>query len=114
MNREEKRKLRKAAQEKGISKEVVESFISMGTPLYPKKLQEGDQVKLNLKRIKSGRDYNRMQPKYRKFVDDNKDVIFTVEFDPAYGDNPCVVCLKEDPSEIKWAWWEGDLEVVNE
>ena len=36
----------------------------------------------------------------------------TVEYDERFKDRPLVVCLKEDPSEVKWLFSVLDLEVV--
>jgi hypothetical protein len=58
------------------------------------------------------KDFASMQTKWRKFVQEHRDTVFTVEYDPKFGDTPSLVQLAEDPNEIKFLWHVGDLEVV--
>ena len=46
------------------------------------------------------------------FVEENKGKELTVEYDERFKDRPLIVCLKEDPSEVKWLFSVLDLEVV--
>jgi hypothetical protein len=115
MNREQRRAAVKNLKSKGISEIIAKQFIAaqekfrMGEPI-----PEGTKVKLNIKSLLSDVDYERKTPKYKKFIEDHTDEVFTVEYIPELTDRPTVVCLKEDPSEVKWTWWVGDLEIVNE
>ena len=68
---------------------------------------EGDRVRLNVERIKSHPDYERLTGKYHRFIDSHSDDIFTVCYDESKGKNPALVCLKEDADN--WLFWTGDL-----
>jgi predicted site-specific integrase-resolvase len=77
-------------------------------------LAEGTKVKLNYDEITSRPDYQRKQEKYRAFVENNKDKIFTVEYDERHREKPYLVCLEEDETPIKWLWHIiSDLVVVD-
>lgn len=77
-------------------------------------LLEGDKVKLNIKKMKSHPSYNKYNDKFKSFLEDNKDKIFTVEYDKTKKNKPNLVCLKEDDSKYKWLFWDGDLLVLDE
>lgn len=85
-----------------------------GTPIHYPMLKEGQKVKLNIGKIMKESWWERSYQNYKLFVISNKNTIFTVEYEPKYGENPIIVSLKEDPSEIKWSWFIGDLDVVDE
>ena len=78
-----------------------------------KPIPEGTKVKLNIKQIKSHPDYERLTDKYKSWVEEHRNYIFTVEYDPKHTVNPTLLCLAEDESSPKWLFWEGDLTVVN-
>ncbi len=70
-------------------------------------LQEGDKVKLNISRIKSRKDYSRLQPEYKEFIEKNEDSVFTVHIYKKRGnDFAFLVELTENP---KWLFIESDL-----
>lgn len=75
-------------------------------------LAEGDKVRLKYDYITSREGYATKSEKYKQFIEDNKDKIFTVEYDANHLDNPIIVALKEDDSEPKWLFWEEFLERV--
>lgn len=110
------REQRRIAQKKtGLSSDeikTVEKFMSQGTPLDVPTIPEGAKVKINVDRIYTQKDFARLQPRYRKFVQEARDKVYTVEYDPERRDRPSLVCLVEDPSEVKWLWHVSDLEVV--
>lgn len=83
-----------------------------GTPLMSETIPEGTKVRLNVERIFAQKDFASLQPRYKKFVFEARDKVFTVEYDPERTDKPSLVCLAEDKSEIKWLWHVSDLEVV--
>jgi hypothetical protein len=113
MNREQRRTFAKNLRAKGISKESVSNIAKLKQKLDSvPRIAEGEKVRLNVKSILSDPDYEKKQDRWKQFVQDNKDAIFTVEWDDRHRDNPVLVCLKEDPSPLKWLWWVGDLEVV--
>ena len=112
MNREDKRDYTKRLKAKGYPKKEIDQFLMIKEMKDNKKhLQEGQKVKLNMDNITSHPDYPNLTAKYRNWVESHKDMLFTVEFDKAYKDNPTLLCLKEDDSEPQWLFWEGDLTV---
>ena len=120
MNREQRRKFNLSVKDSKVLTELanmtkIKKMIDDWKPI-----PEGTRVKLNIKRIKSDPDWNENtedfnKKRYVKFVNANKDKVFTVEHDPKYGDKPTLLCLKEDDSyPFKWLFWEGDLTVLEE
>ena len=83
-------------------------------PKYKECLLEGDFVKLNTKKIKSHPDYAKMRPVYKEFIESNDGVVFTVEYDKNKQDKPNLVCLKEDMSDPKFLFWDGDLLILDQ
>ena len=78
-------------------------------------LAEGTKVRLNYDSIVNEPVYKNKLNRYKKFVNENKDKIFTVEYDEKYKDKPILVLLKEDESKVKWLWHcESDLIVVDD
>ena len=75
--------------------------------------KEGDVVKLNVESILSHPTYADMDENWKKFVDKNADKQFTVEYDPKFKDTATMVCFKEDTTDPKWLWYEGDLILIN-
>lgn len=112
MNREQKRAFEKSLSGNGKTKEEIKRFIDMKERMNKKgSLEEGQRVKLNISAIKSHPDYSNMRDVYKKFVEDNSETDFTVEYDLKYP-NHSIVMLKEDPTIPKWLWWEDDLENI--
>ena len=62
--------------------------------------------------IESMEKWNDLSQRYKDFVEENKGKELTVEYDERFKDRPLIVCLKEDPSEVKWLFSVLDLEVV--
>ena len=99
MNREQRRALKYKKSNRKKEKILMDDIY----------IPEGTKVKLDLKKIQGHPDYMRLTENYRKFVEGNKDTIFTVEYDK-FRENPStLVCLKEDPTPIKWLFWTGFL-----
>ena len=112
MNREQKRAFEKSMSSKGKTKDEIKRFIDMKERMNKKgSLEEGQPVRLNLSKIKSHPDYTKMRDEYKKFVEDNAETDFTVEYEPKYP-NHSIVMLKEDTTVPKWLWWEDDLEKI--
>lgn len=113
MNREQRRAVQKKT---GVSANLIkaaEHLMSQGTPLEIPTIPEGTKVKIKVDKIFQETGFADRMPRFRKFVQEARDKIFTVEYDPEHRDRPSLVCLKEDPSEVKWLWYIGDLEVVS-
>ena len=75
-------------------------------------IPEGAKVRLRYDRIHGSEKWNDLSQRYKDFIEENKGKEFTVEYDERFKDRPLVVCLKEDPSEVKWLFSVLDLEVV--
>ena len=76
-------------------------------------LPEGTKVKLNYESLTNEPSYPKKVNRYREFVENNKDKIFTVQYDEKYKDRPVLVSFAEDTNEVKWLWHcESDLIVV--
>ena len=104
MNRKTRRKLKKDNKIKLINSTKDDTY---------EYLLEGEKVKLKYDYITSRTGYITKTKEYKKFIEDNKDKIFTVEYDANHLDNPVIVALKEDDSEPKWLFWDEFLERVN-
>ena len=78
-------------------------------------IEEGTKVKLNYDSIVSDPNYSKKVQPYRDFVENNKDTVFTVQYDEKYKNKPLLVMLKEDTNEVKWLWHtKYDLIVVED
>ena len=78
-------------------------------------IAEGAKVKLNYDSIISEPTYSKKVQAYKDFVENNKDTVFTVEYDEKYKNKPLLVMLKEDISEVKWLWHtKYDLIVIED
>ena len=65
-------------------------------------------------RIISNKDWPKLNPNYRNFVESNKNSIFTVEFDPIKKekdsfDKDTLVQFVEDTTDPKWLFFVWDL-----
>lgn len=69
-------------------------------------IRDGEKVKLNVDQIKKGKDWHKLNNKYKSFVLNNANTIFTVKFEEKYGDKPSLVTFAEDNI---WLWWVEDL-----
>ena len=111
MNRQQKRAFVKKARSKGISKNAAEAYLAIKEAgldklSLPKHFQEGDRVKLDVEKIKRRKDYEKLNPRYKEFVESNADTIFT-----AHLERETLISLKEQP---EWLFWSGSLIKVKE
>lgn len=118
MNRQQRRKLH-------ITKEQCEMYDKITDIAKLRKaidgwkpIPEGAKVKLNFSKISSQPNWNPNtddfnHENYTRWVRDNVNKIFTVEYDAKHKVNPTQVCLKEDKTDPKWLFWEGDLIVID-
>ena len=114
MNREQKRGLERRLKAKGYSESDAKKYVSTAETLEqirkfgsgeaspPKKFEEGDKVKLNIRRIRERKNYDRMLDAYKEFVNDNQDTVFT-----AHVEHENMISFAEEP---RWLFWSGDLE----
>ena len=70
-------------------------------------LYEGDRVRLNVKGIKSHPDYDKLNPRYKEFVESNQDTIFIVGCNSNTNRIKDTVNLVGDTDN--WLFWIGDL-----
>ena len=75
-------------------------------------LPTGQKVKIKVDQILEKRE--ELSEKYIQFIEENRDKILTVERDPNKDEEAQVVCLQEDPNEVKWLFHYTDLELVYE
>jgi len=104
MNRKDRRDAVKKLREKGYSKSQAESVVGFlrdhnYTP--PGNFKDGDRVRINASQIKDSRDWPDMNPKYKAFVEENEDTVFTVKME-----RPVLATFEEDNT---WWFYTGDL-----
>ena len=113
MNRRQKRNFLKIAKSKGVDTQIAELYLRLKDKgVEFNDISDGDKVKLNIQVIQSHSDYNKLSEKYKRFVVENENTIFTVQLDSRGGNLNNVVSLKEDSTG--WLFWTGDLIKVNE
>ena len=71
-------------------------------------LAAGQKVKVNAEKVLGVKI--KLKPKYRQWVIDHQDEVFTVEVPDGAGKHICT--LAEDTTEPKWFWKTSDLIVV--
>ena len=110
LNRAQRRSLAKKAQRDGMSKELAKTYaeIASGTGEHtkPQAFEDGDKIRLNVEAIKARKNYERMSPLYKEFVEAAGDTIFTAHIERAN-----MISLAEEP---KWLFWSGDLVKVTD
>lgn len=70
------------------------------------------KVKLNVEKIFSRK--RSFSEKYKKFLNENKEKIFTAEYYSRINHNPSgyFYTLKEDDSEVKWIFTSDDFIII--
>jgi hypothetical protein len=113
MNRDQKKTLERAYRKFGKSKSEAKKLSQQmydidkirlegtGDRTPPQKFQEDDKFMLDVKLIKSRKNYDRMNDAYKQFVADNEGKILTVHVERGN-----LISAKEEP---KWLFWSGDL-----
>ena len=99
-----------------IQKEIDKSLIKKMFIYFKENtyIPEGTKVKIDVEKLQKEKTYNKRNVKWKEFIENNKDTVFTVEYDENKKDNPKMVCLKEDTSPVKWLFFIGDLIVIKE
>lgn len=117
MNREQRRELKKKVKKNSFLRKAYEASKDWYDNILPP-LNEGDKVKLNYERIISNPGYKTdTRPEYRNFIENNKNNIFTVEYDSIRKEfnSPnmkYLVQLEEDENMPKFLFSSGDLIIV--
>ena len=70
---------------------------------------KGDKVTINYKQIIERSKIQNYTAKFLEWILNNKDKVFTIEYDKTQGINNHLVCLKEDSTNPKWLIWALDL-----
>lgn len=115
MNREHRRALEKKMQKRGTTEGDIKRFFdAMSLAISHGDLSEGDKVKINADMILGRSNAHELSDRYKQFVADHRDEVFTVEYAQNRHKNHSIVQLAEDPTEVKWLWHELDLIRVEE
>lgn len=111
MNREKRRQVEKTLRARGVSQEIT-SIYTEALKYTDKKqdvadaVPDGALVKINVEKIRSRKDYSAKSEKYKQFVDDNEDAVFTARLE-----HGGLMFLEESP---EWLFWCGDLISVSQ
>lgn len=111
MNREQKRAFVKNAKKKGVKTTEAKAYAEIigsgaGKNTDAQEISEGEKVMLNIQAIVSRKNYERMNDKYKEFVNNSTDKVFT-----AHVEHKNLISLVEEP---KWLFWSGDLIKIKE
>ena len=112
MNRAQKRKYVIELRKKGFSLKSTKKLAEMKSLQDTKPvISTGNKVRLKYDAITQSPDYDKRVENYKKFIEDNKDKVFTTE---SYNGYNKLFCFVEDETEVKWVFHEYDLEKVEE
>lgn len=104
MNREQRRKFskeyRQALQSRGLAKETARLVANSEKSALPP-IKTGAKVKLNQKKIQSAAGFERLNDRYKKFVSENSETVFTAKLE-----DDGLISLYEAP---EWLFWYSDL-----
>lgn len=120
MNREQKRKFKKQmekAQKTSLSKKDIEQIKEYAdlTEKTSLTIPEGTKVKLNVEAITNSKIFHEYREEFKQFIIDNRNKTFTIEYDKVQKQpHNLFVCLKEDPTPLKWLFYVGDLIPIKE
>lgn len=105
MNREQRRRAAKQIQKRGYKRDTALAIVDMDESRHSP-ITDDTKVKLNVARIK--KTYSRWNDsdKFRTFLIDNRNTVFTARKDGN------VYVLDEDTSDPKWEFLAADLIVV--
>ena len=101
MNRADRRRLAKSK-----NKFSFEKFMDVYKVMKEyEAIPEGVKVRIDRKKLEERQS---VSPQFKQWLDENSDKTFTVTYETA-STNKHFVCLKEDKTEPKWLFWEGNL-----
>jgi len=118
MNRKQRRTIEKVARRRGATKKEAKTYTGIlnnadairnggvGETTPPKEFNEGDKVTLNIERVKSRKNYDRMADAYKEFVSESEGAVFTVHIE-----RENMISFVENP---RWLFWSGDLDKVTD
>lgn len=105
LNREQRRKLDKQGYDGNKIAAIMDAVDDNQL------IKEGEKVKLDVKKITSRDDWQKLTERYRTFVMENANTVFTVKYEEKYGGTPSLVTFDEDNT---WLFWVGDLIVIKD
>lgn len=105
MNREQRRKAEKNVKSKlKVSATTAKEIVKLqGVRQELDPIPEGTKVKININNTEKG------NPVRNKWIDENQDRVFTVKYNPKWGENPIMVEFEEDNL---WLWCINELDIV--
>ncbi len=106
MNRENRRALKKKLRNKKLRTLAADVTSGIGDDTN-NIIRDGDSVVLNVQQIMGRKDYPHMQDEYRKFVEENRNMVFVARPHHARSDGFSAI-IELDGVE-KWMFWYGDL-----
>lgn len=110
MNRKQKRDFVKAAKKRGIDEKAAEAYLKTEDAVQRANngICEGDKVILDTAFIMSRKDYKKLVPEYREFIESSAGVVFTAHLEK----DGRLASLNENDN--KWLFWIGDLKKIKE
>lgn len=81
-------------------------------PKQDRYLEDGVTVKLKYDEITTRSFYPKLMPRYREWVEENKDTIFLIWHNPKYSDRPDLTSLSKDGQKQIWLLTYDDIEEV--
>lgn len=116
LNRKQKRDIKKVLKKESCQEEKINAFFNKieNNKSNPNMAYEGELVKIDYAAIVLSKDWGILNKKYKNWLKENQDKIFTVEYDKNRGENfkkekHILVQLKEDTTNPKWLFWAGYL-----
>lgn len=101
VNREQRRKfIKRMSKKSGTLIDFLEAQSSKENEIF---FKEGTKVRINPEKVSLG------NPKRTRWIEENIETEFTIEYDTRWGTKPSIYCLKEDTSELKWYFAHFEL-----
>lgn len=113
MNRETRRKLKKAVKKRGLTESQANAYVAVvnradeirrngvGENTPEKHFEEGDKVLINVAAVKARQNYEKMSENYKEFIEKSEGVVYT-----AHIEHQKLISFAEEP---QWLFWSGDL-----
>lgn len=107
MNRSQRRDFIKKLKKKGYSDEEIRKYLLLleAKARVSNDIVDGSKVTIDIDFVKSRKDYGRLVPEYRRFIESSKDKVFTAHHES--GD-----LFSLDENNNKWVFWSGELRNV--
>lgn len=110
MNREQRRKANKILKTVDGHEQFETMIKNIEVLGKASKLKDGDFVKINAEQMMQRKEWKRLNPKYREFITQNRDTIFTAKIRRrSAAGYPVIIDLNENDT---WSFWVGDLIIL--